>query len=189
MGCRQMKTKIGMLALAVAIFPGWGSNAGAQVTFVTPSNDEIRAPRPQRDRGPALTPAIIAAQAAVAACEAQGYAVSAVVVDSIGMPVVLLSGNGAALITQSIAMGKAVSSVKNGMASADLAKASQSDPALAAKLGADPQQGPQRGGGIPIKEGATVIGAIAISGTPNAGIDADCAQAGLDKVGARVKLR
>ncbi len=184
-----MSRKFGTLVAAAAGFSVWSAMAVAQITFVTPSNDDSRAPRPQRDRGPALAPSILAAQEAVQACEAQGYPVTAVVVDSAGTAIVLLSGDGAALITQSIAMGKAVSAAKNGMSSADLAKASQSDAALAAKLAADPQQGPQRGGGIPIKEGVNVIGAIAVSGTPNAGIDADCAEAGLNKVAHRAKPR
>ncbi len=64
---------------------------------------------------------MIAAQVAVDTCEAKGYQVSVAVVDSAGLPVVLLSGDGAAAITQSIAMGKAVSSVKNGKPSAELA--------------------------------------------------------------------
>src|SRR5206468_6562346 len=106
MGSGQMSTKFGTLVTLAAAFSVWSAMAGAQITFVTPSNDDSRAPRPQRDRGPALAPSIVAAQEAVQACEAQGYPVTAVVVDSAGMAVVLLSGDGAALITQSIAMGK-----------------------------------------------------------------------------------
>jgi uncharacterized protein GlcG (DUF336 family) len=175
------------LALTAIALLASGSIGNAQVTFVTPGNDQTRLPRPPRDRGPALAPAVLAAQTAVEACQAKGFKVTAVVVDSVAMPVVLLSGDGAALITQAIAMGKAVSSVKNGMPSGDLAKQAQTDTALAAKLAADPQEGPQRAGGLPIKVGSDVIGAIAVSGTPNGDIDASCSQAGLDKVGASLK--
>ena len=169
------------LVLAALCAPLSYNAANAQVTFTTPSNDEARAPRPQRDRGPALEPAVIAAQTAVDACAARGYQVTVAVVDSAGLPVVLLSGNGAAAITQSIAMGKAVSSVRNGKPSAELAAEAQTNSELAAKLAADPQQGPQRGGGLPIMSGSTVIGAIGVSGSPDAGWDVECAQAGLDK--------
>jgi uncharacterized protein GlcG (DUF336 family) len=175
------KPIVASLALAMLCVPLGLSPADAQVTFTTPSNDQARAPRPVRDRGPALEPAVIAAQTAVETCADRGYQVTAVVVDSAGLPVVLLSGNGAAAITQSIAMGKAVSSVRNGKPSADLAMAAQKDPELAARLAADPQQGPQRGGGIPIMAGSTAIGAIAVSGSPDAGWDVECAQAGLAK--------
>ena len=169
------------LALALLCTSVSFTAAEAQVTFTTPSNDEARAPRPQRERGPALEPAVIAAQTAVDACAARGYQVTVAIVDSAGLPVVLLSGNGAAAITQSIAMGKAVSSVRNGKPSADLAVEAQTNSELAAKLAADPQQGPQRGGGLPIMSGTTVIGAIGVSGSPSAGWDVECAQAGLTK--------
>jgi uncharacterized protein GlcG (DUF336 family) len=160
------------------------SGAEAQVTFTTPSADAARAPRPPRAKGPTLTQALIAAQTAVSTCAANGYRVSAVVVDSAALPVVLLSGNGAAAITQSIAMGKAVSSLRNGKPSADLAVQARTNKELAAKLAADPQQGPQRGGGIPVMKDAAVIGAIGVSGSPDAGSDVACAEAGLSKAAA-----
>lgn len=155
--------------------------AQAQVTFTTPNDEAARAPRALRERGPALAPAIVAAQGAVDACADMGYQVSVAVVDFAGLPVVLLSGDGAAAITQSIAMGKAVSALRNGRPSAELVEAIKTDKALAAKIAADPQQGVQRGGGLPIKTGATTIGALAVSGAPDAGWDAVCANAGLAK--------
>jgi uncharacterized protein GlcG (DUF336 family) len=161
------------------------SAAQAQVTFTTPNDEAARAPRPLRERGPALAPALIAAQTAVDACEAKGYQVTVVVVDSAAVPVVMLSGNGAAAITQSIAMGKAVSAVRNGRPSADLAVEARTNKALADKLAADPQQGVQRGGGLPIMVGSTAIGAIGVSGSPDAGWDVECAQAGLAKAVAK----
>jgi uncharacterized protein GlcG (DUF336 family) len=167
------------LTLAAACAAFGVSTASAQVTFTTPADEAVRAPRPLRERGPALAPALIAAQTAVDTCEAMGFQVTVAVIDSAAVPVVLLSGNGAAAITQSIAMGKAVSSLRNGKPSADLAVEARTNSELAAKLAADPQQGPQRGGGIPIKVGSSVIGAIAVSGAPDAGWDAECAQAGL----------
>lgn len=169
------------LALTALYAPLGLASADAQVTFTTPSNEAAQAPRPLRDRGPALAPALIAAQTAVETCEARGYQVTVAVVDSAGLPVVLLSGNGAAAITQSIAMGKAVSSVRNGKPSAELAAEARANPEFAARLAADPQQGPQRGGGLPIIAGTTVIGAIAVSGSPDAGWDVECARAGLAK--------
>jgi uncharacterized protein GlcG (DUF336 family) len=176
------------LILAAVCAPLAVTTVNAQVTFATPSDEAARAPRPLRERGPALAPALVAAQTAVEACEAKGYQVTVVVVDSAATPVVILSGNGAAAITQAIAMGKAVSAVKNGKPSAELVVLARTDKDLAAKLAADPQQGPQRGGGLPIMVGPTVIGAIGVSGSPDAGWDVECAQAGLAKaVGAPKK--
>jgi uncharacterized protein GlcG (DUF336 family) len=177
----MMKRYVAGLMVAAAFAALAASAAQAQVTFTTPSDEAARAPRPLRERGPALAPALVAAQTAVDACEARGFQVSVAVIDSAGLPVVLLSGDGAAAITQSIAMGKAVSSLRNGRPSAELAAAARTDKELATKLAADPQQGPQRGGGLPIKVGASVIGAIGVSGSPDAGWDVECAQAGLDK--------
>lgn len=173
------------LILAAAVAPLGASSVSAQVTFTTPSNEQATAPRPLRERGPALAPSLVAAQTAVDACAAMGFQVTVAVVDSAALPVVLLSGDGAAAITQSIAMGKAVSAVKNGKPSAELAVAARTDKELAARLAADPQQGPQRGGGLPIKSGDSVIGAIAVSGSPDANWDVMCAQAGIDKATAK----
>lgn len=169
------------LMLAAVCAPLGVSAANAQVTFTTPSDEAARAPRPLRERGPALAPALVAAQTAVDACEARGYQVTVVVVDSAAVPVVILSGNGAPAITQSIAMGKAVSALRNGKPTADLVAEIRTNKALADKIAADPQQGPQRPGGLPIMSGSTVIGAIAVSGAPDGNWDAQCAQAGLTK--------
>jgi len=181
----MMKHSFTQLALSGMCVALAAAAADAQVTFTTPSNEAAQAPRPLRERGPALEPALIAARTAVETCEARGYQVTVAVVDSAGLPVVLLSGNGAAAITQSIAMGKAVSAMRNGKPSAELAVLARTDKELAARLAADPQQGPQRGGGIPILSGSTVIGAIAVSGSPDAGWDIECAQAGLAKALAK----
>lgn len=169
---KPFAASVGMVFLctSVGIHP-----LSAQMTFTTPNNEAARAPRPPRDRGPALTPALIPAQTAVEDCKEWGYQVTAVVVDSAGLPVMVLSGDGAAAITQSIAMGKPVSSVRNGKPSAALAIEAQKDSELAARLEADRQQGPQRGGGIPIMSDST---AIAVSGSPDAGWDVECALAG-----------
>ena len=172
------KTFLAGLILAAACAP---LAANAQVTFTTPNDEAARAPRPLRERGPALAPAVIAAQTAVESCEARGYQVTAVVIDSAAVPVVILSGNGAAAITQSIAMGKAVSALRNGKPTMALVAEARTNKALADKLAADPQQGVQRPGGLPIMSGSSVIGAIAVSGAPDGGWDEQCAQAGLNK--------
>jgi uncharacterized protein GlcG (DUF336 family) len=169
-----------VLAVGTALVP-LAAPATAQLSFTTPDAAAAAAPRPLRERGPALTPALVAAQTAVEACQALGFQVTVAVIDSAAQPVVILSGDGAAAITQSIAMGKAVSALRNGRPSADLVTAVATDKALAARLAADPQQGVQRGGGLPIRNDGGVIGAIGISGSPDAGWDIKCAEAGLAK--------
>ena len=76
--------------------------------------------RPGRPALP-MTLAVEAAQTAVAACAAmpKNYRTTALVTDSVGVPIALVSGDNAAAITQRIAMGKAQLVVKYRMASAD----------------------------------------------------------------------
>ena len=80
----------------------------AQTILPNPTAAESGAPRAARARGIPVDLAIEASQAAIAACAADGFKTTAVVVDSEGVPIVLISGDGAAAITQRIAMGKAM---------------------------------------------------------------------------------
>ena len=90
----------------------------------------------------------------------------------------VVSDDGAAAITQRIAMGKAMIALKTKTASADGAKA---DAALMAPLGV------ARPGGFPIMAGPDVVGAIAVSGSPTGQADEVCARAALSKIQGRVK--
>ncbi len=143
------------------------------------------APAP-RARGPALALSIEAAQTAVSTCLGNGYKVSALVVDSGGSPVVLLSGDGVGARTIDIAGTKAAVVLKYKVASADIADRVKTDTALAAEVKADPKIGTARAGSLPITVGGELIGAIAVSGAPGGDKDAACAKAGLDRVSARL---
>src|ERR1700749_1879534 len=91
-----------MLTIALASLVATAASAQAPA----PPPRAALAPPPPRGRGPALTPSVQAAQAAVAACAANGYKVTALITDSGGDPVVLLSGDGAAVRTQGAAKTK-----------------------------------------------------------------------------------
>ena len=143
-----------------------------------PSNDEIRAPRPPRQRGIPLTLALEAAEAANAACLANGAKTTTIVIDSEGVPIAMVSNDGAAAITQRIAMGKAMIALKIKDASGNGAKA---DPAIMANLGVP------RAGGLPLMAGSDVVGAIAVSGSPTPPPDEACAKVGLAKIQDRIK--
>jgi len=134
----------------------------AQSILPTPSADEGRAPRPPRARGISTALAVEAAQTAVATCTVQGLKVTALVVDSAGVPIALISGDGAAAITQRIASGKATTALKMKMTSGEAAERSKTDQAFMAQLMGDPAMGTPRQGGVPILAGSDVIGAIAI---------------------------
>jgi uncharacterized protein GlcG (DUF336 family) len=151
-----------------------------------PGNDEVRAPRPVRARGIPTALAVEGAEAAIATCRDRGYRVTALVVDSAGVPIAMISGDGAAAITQRIAMGKAQTVLKFHVPSGEVAAKAAGDTALMAQLSGDPLLGPPRQGGIPILMDGAMIGAFAVSGAPGGDKDEPCAIAGLDKIRNRL---
>jgi uncharacterized protein GlcG (DUF336 family) len=164
-----------LCATAVLLVAG---PAFAQTILPNPTNDEARAPRPPRARGIPAALAVEAAMTANSICLTNGNKTTTVIIDSEGVPIALIAGDGAASITARIAMGKAMISLKTKGASADGAKA---DPAVMASLGAP------RAGGFPILAGSDVVGAIAVSGSPSGTADEVCAKAAIAKIQDRVK--
>lgn len=136
-----------------------------------------------RAKGPGLDVSIAAARAAVAACAANGHQVSALIVDSEGKTVVLLSGDGAGYRSQLIARTKVNTVIKYRVASIDVANKAETDKKLAAEIAADPDIGMARGGGVPIRVNGELIGAFAVSGA--FGPDDVCVNAALAKVDLR----
>ncbi|HWA20897.1 MAG TPA: heme-binding protein [Caulobacterales bacterium] len=176
-------------ALFFAIAVAMGSPALAQTLLPPPTNEEVRAPRPARGPGIPSAVAIEAAQAAIAACGAQGHKVTALVVDSQATPIAMVSADGAAAITQRIAAGKAATTIKMKMSSGEAAAKAKTDPAFLASLMADPSMGSPRQGALPIKIGNDVLGAIAVSGAPGGDIDETCAVVALPIIATRVAAR
>jgi len=129
--------------------------------------------------------ALEAVGAAVESCARQGYRETAVLVDADGAILATLRGDGAGIHTIDSAHDKAYTSVsfKNDtLALAERAKGEDSIAPLA-KL-------PHVmffGGGVAIKLGDEVIGAIGASGAPGAKLDDACAKAGVDKIRDRLK--
>ena len=123
------------------------------------------------------------ANGAIESCKQMGYRISVVVLDRDGLPIVMLRGDGAGLHTPEGADRKAYTAKTYGAPSADFLKRMQRDPAAHAsetytRVLALP-------GGLPIKVGNDVVGAVGVSGSP--GKDDDCGQAGIDKVAADLK--
>ncbi len=133
-----------------------------------------------RAKAPDLDLSIQAARAAVAACAANGHQVSALITDSVGDPVVLLSGDGAGLRSQLVARTKANTVLKYRMTSLEVANKAEKDPKLKAEIEADPDIGMARGGGVPIVVNGEFLGAFAVSGA--FGPDQECVDAALAKV-------
>jgi uncharacterized protein GlcG (DUF336 family) len=131
--------------------------------------------------------AIEGAQTAIATCLANTYKVTALIVDSAGVPIALISGDGAAAITQRIAMGKAQSVLKYKTTSGQVAAKAAGDAAFMAEVVANPLIGTPRQGAIPITVGGEIIGAFAVSGAPGGDKDEPCAIAGLAKIQDRLQ--
>jgi uncharacterized protein GlcG (DUF336 family) len=129
--------------------------------------------------------ALEAAEAAVAACKAQGYSVTVTVADRAGMPKVVLVGDGARYLTLEVTRRKAYTAALWHISTAEFAKRYTTpggfvpgiyDPELAAGAG-----------GVPIDVGDETIGAIAAAGAPGGDKDEACAKAGLAKIADRLK--
>jgi uncharacterized protein GlcG (DUF336 family) len=161
--------------------------AAAQTILPSPSNEDVRAPRPARARGIPTALAVEADQTAIETCAAQGLKVTALTIDSQGVPIALISGDGAAAITQRIASGKAETALKMKMTSGEVADRAKTDQTLMAQLIADPSMGAPRQGGIPIAISGDIVGAIAVSGAPSGAQDEPCAKAGLAKIQDRLR--
>jgi uncharacterized protein GlcG (DUF336 family) len=123
------------------------------------------------------------ANAAIAKCRTMGYRISVSVVDRGGLPLVMLHDDGAGLSTNEGSDRKAYTAAAFKQPSAAFVKRLHDRPDTVgsrhyARVLA-------LGGGLPIKVGGDVIGAVGVSGTP--GKDDVCSQAGLDKVADQLK--
>jgi uncharacterized protein GlcG (DUF336 family) len=119
------------------------------------------------------------AEAAVDACAAKTYAVSAVVVDRDGETIVEMRGDNAAPHTMENARRKAYTAMTFRQPTAEYAKKLQ-DPNSVAHQQVTLPNVIAIPGGQPIKVGNEVVGGIGVSGSP--GVDDECINAGLDKV-------
>jgi len=123
------------------------------------------------------------AVAAIAACTKMTYAITAAVVDSDGVTQVLIRGDGAGIHTVQAAHDKAFTAVTYGRAGSEVGKGYVANPPSGVIL-KEPYIIPGDGG-LPIKIGNEVVGALGISGSP--GKDEVCGTAALDQVRARLK--
>lgn len=130
-----------------------------------------------------LAMALTIAQAALAQCESMGFKVAVTVVDRGGLAIVMLRGDGAGLHTPEGSDRKAYTARTFSQPSAAFTKRVLEDPTSVGsphytRVLALP-------GGLPIKVGDEVVGAVGVSGSP--GKDDVCSQAGIDKVADQLK--
>jgi uncharacterized protein GlcG (DUF336 family) len=122
--------------------------------------------------------AITVAQGALDKCHADGYHVSVVVLDASGLIKVQIRGDGTGPHTFEHGRRKAYTALTFKRTSAETAKAWASSPTpvpvIEGTVGA--------AGGVPIKAGNEIIGAIGVSGAPGGDKDEACANAGIAKI-------
>jgi len=125
------------------------------------------------------------ADAAVAACLAKGYNVSAAVVDRAGVLKALARADNAGPHTVEASRLKAYTSASAKAPTLAMMENAQKNPG-AANL-TDIPGFLLLGGGVPIKSGDTVIGAVGVAGAPGGHLDAQCADSALQDNAGRAK--
>ena len=135
-----------------------------------------------------LSLAAKAASAAVAQCSKDGYRVSAAVVDRAGVVKALLREDGAGPHTADSSRKKAYTSASMKRPTAELGELIAKMPAVQALRDMN-ENILLLGGGLPIEMGGEVVGGIGVGGAPGGHLDAACAQAGLDSIGAASKVQ
>jgi len=117
-------------------------------------------------------------------CTKDGYKVSITIVDKAGNVAAQLRGDGTNPHTMEFSRLKAYTSRTRGQTSLEFMKLI-ADPANAYLKQIPNTVGV--GGGVPIKAGGEVIGAVGVSGAPGGEKDEVCANAGIAKVEAALK--
>ena len=123
------------------------------------------------------------AEAALAKCRADGYKVTVTVVDSANMLKAFLRDDGSNMVTVEVGREKTNFVMYYGRPSGPPANLAPGAP-----LPVPPVPNIiYAEGGVPIKVGNQLIGAVSVSGAPGGDKDAVCANAGLAKVADKLK--
>jgi len=120
------------------------------------------------------------AAGAVAACQANGHAVAAAVVDRAGGLRALQRADNAGPHTLASSQAKAYTSASARNSTLAMMEGAQKNPGAANLVHLPGFL--LLGGGVPIKAGSEVIGAVGVGGAPGGQLDEQCALAALDKV-------
>ena len=128
--------------------------------------------------------AVEAAQAAIAACKAQGYSVTVTVADRTGLPKVVIVRDGPQGVGRESTRRKAYTAAVLRVSTGDYTKRISNPGAFNPGV-YDPELA-TGAGGVPIKAGEDTIGGIAAAGAPGGDKDEACAVAGVDKIKDRL---
>jgi len=130
-----------------------------------------------------------AARVALAQCRKEGHRVTVTVLDHAARTKVILRDDGASPHSVQHSLNKAYTALTFDQPSSDFGKRAASSPTSAGSLHLEKIA--TAGGGLPIRAGNEVVGAIGVSGSrgttgaPGGATDAKCGQAGIDAIGIR----
>jgi len=175
---------------------GIGCNCGVGLAQAP----EVSPPRPPdvAARGPSLALALEAAQTAIDKCKALHANVAVSVVDSAGVLKLMLASDDTFARGVTSSTAKAITAKDLNMPISELAERIKTDSVLAEKVRSN-RNYVVGSGGLPLRAGNEVIGAIGVGGAIGEGRDKNypdplapnrdeiCAKAALDKISARLQ--
>ena len=138
----------------------------------------------------AVLPVALANQAALAAmakCTADGYQVSAAVVDRAGVLRALVREDGAGPHTVDSSRKKAYTAASMKRPTGELAELATKMPVIEGMRDMN-EHILILGGGLPIILNGELVGGIGVGGAPGAHLDVACAQAGLESIGGMASV-
>jgi uncharacterized protein GlcG (DUF336 family) len=154
-------------------------------------------PMPPADELP-LSVATEWAEAAIAACKANGYNVTATYMNSEFNTKLVMRADATIPMTVEVGRRKAYTVIKSGMTSGQYGVSVGFQPGMrptivpGQPMGLPPGPNVDQnmivlGGGLPVKAHGKIIGAVSISGAPGGEKDEACAEAGLAKIADKLK--
>ena len=136
------------------------------------------------ERSVSVNAALELATTALEACRKHGSLVTITVLDRAGRTVVVVRDDGASPHSVEHSLRKAYTALTYNMTSGEYGKRAAANPGSAGPLHL--ANITTSAGGLPIRAGSTLVGAIGISGTPGAkgggAADEGCAQTGIDRI-------
>jgi uncharacterized protein GlcG (DUF336 family) len=144
------------------------------------------APPAPAARGPSLKLALEAAQKALETCKGLDQKIGVTVVDSAGVLKVVLAIDGASTRGVTSSTNKALTALAFTTATSELGEKIKTDTTLSEKVASNANYN-THAGGVLLKVGDDVIGAIGVGGAKGSEKDEACAVAGLQKIKGRLK--
>src|SRR5277367_43734 len=143
-----------------------------------------RPPERSLPRAPSMALALEAAEAAVAACK--GYHVGVSIIDAAGTPKLYYIPDGTGGSHAYTGFRKAYTALTFKMPTSQVGALTKTDPTVVARIKADPNL-LTFAGGMVLKAGDEVIGAVGVSGAEPSAKDEECGLVGIGKIKDRLK--